>query len=166
MASMCCKFNLHKSCIWVQTTREWGRGWLLGSTCPAACRMEAGPSVRQGSLLVYGYSTVLWEAAEGCGGQWGSSAGMYPAVFPMIKNFQREGFCANSFSDLQNNPEHMAKKLQFVFREPDFQGGGLPVITERVWTWGSLAEHDRVSTPPLVLRTCASEGKIPPYPQA
>lgn len=33
---------------------------------------------------------------------------------PVIKNFQREGFYANSSSDLQNNPEHMAKKLQLA----------------------------------------------------
>ena len=33
---------------------------------------------------------------------------------PMIKNFQREGFCVNSFSNLQNSPEHMAKKLQLA----------------------------------------------------
>lgn len=32
----------------------------------------------------------------------------------IIKNFQREGFCANSSSDLQNNPEHMARKLQLA----------------------------------------------------
>lgn len=33
---------------------------------------------------------------------------------PVIKNFQREGLCANSFSDIQNNPEHIAKKLQLA----------------------------------------------------
>lgn len=61
-------------------------------------------------------ATVLREAAERCVGdnEVPLQGCTQLSASPMIKNFQRESFCVNSFSDLQNSPEHMAKKLQLA----------------------------------------------------